>query len=336
MWNWAKITSPTTTAYSHGLVIESAATRVFENHNMAQQGRKPEAINLIPKADRIASRFTCPSCGSETFGRFCGNCGEKEVTDQDYSLRHYLKEIVTAVTFLESKLCRSLWLVLSRPGYLSNEYFRGRRIRYIKPLQLFVFLNVAYYFSLSLFYATTFTTPLATQLQMNNYYPKYASMRVSKKLQKDQIGYDALEIKYNKKTSVLSKTLIFLFIPIFALLFNALFYTKRKYLVEHLVVATHFWSFILLMVGIILPLATDALIWFFKALSIPTWYATSDVIVSTFLQLCFAIYLFVMLRRCYGISKWYGVLTASAMAWSFFHIVWLYRYILFEATLGIV
>jgi hypothetical protein len=226
--------------------------------------------------------------------------------------------------------------VLSRPGYLSNEYFRGRRIRYIKPLQLFVFLNVAYYFSLSLFYATTFTTPLATQLQMNNYYPKYASMRVSKKLQKDQIGYEALEIKYNKKTSVLSKTLIFLFIPIFALLFNALFCTKRKYLVEHLVIATHFWSFILLMVGIILPLATDALIWFFKALSIPTWYATNDAIVSTFLQICFAIYLFVMLRRCYAISKWYGVLTASVMAWSFFHIVWLYRYILFEATLGIV
>jgi hypothetical protein len=263
---------------------------------MAQQQLKPEAINLIPKDKRIASRFTCPTCGTATFGHFCGNCGEKEVTAQDYSLRHYLKEILTTVTFLESRLCRSLWLVLSRPGYLSIEYFRGRRVRYIKPLQLFVFLNVAYYFSLSLFYATTFTTPLATQLQMNNYYPKYASMRVSQKLQKDRIGYEALEIKYNRKTSVLSKTLIFLFIPIFALLFNALFYNKKKYLVEHLVIATHFWSFILLTVGIILPLATVAFIWFFKALSIPTSYATNDGIVSTFLQICFAIYLFVMLR----------------------------------------
>jgi hypothetical protein len=54
----------------------------------------------------------------------------------------------------------------------------------MKPLQLFVFLNVVYYFSLTLFSATTFTTPLATQLHMNDYYPGYASLRVNHKLQK--------------------------------------------------------------------------------------------------------------------------------------------------------
>jgi hypothetical protein len=71
-------------------------------------------------------------------------------------------------------------------------------------------------------------------------------------------------------------------------------------------------------------------------MSIPVWYVTNDGIVSSFLQICFAVYLFLMLRRCYGVSKWYGLLTASAMGWSFFHIVWLYRFILFETTLGVV
>jgi Protein of unknown function (DUF3667) len=113
------------------------------------------------KEDRLSARstFTCPSCAARTIGHFCGNCGEKEVTDQDYSLQHYLKEIVAAVTLLESKVFRSVWLLLTKPGYLSSEYFGGRRVRYMKPLQLFVFLNVVYYFSLSLFVATTFTTP---------------------------------------------------------------------------------------------------------------------------------------------------------------------------------
>ena len=149
--------------------------------------------------------FTCPSCGAETVGQFCGACGEKEITERDYSVGHYLQEIIAAVTLLESKALRSLWLVVSKPGFLSSEYLSGRRVRYVKPLQLFVFLNVVYYFSITLFFATTFTTPLATQLHMNNYYPRYANARVEQKLQKENINYASLESKYDHRTNVLPR-----------------------------------------------------------------------------------------------------------------------------------
>jgi Protein of unknown function (DUF3667) len=128
------------------------------------------------------SIFKCPSCGQGTPGKFCGNCGEKQISEEDFSLRHYLAEIILAITPLQSKLSRTVWLVVSKPGFLSCEYFHGRRVRYTKPLQLFLFLNVVYYFSITLFSATTFTTPLATQLHMNNYYPAYASRQVDHKL----------------------------------------------------------------------------------------------------------------------------------------------------------
>jgi hypothetical protein len=280
------------------------------------------------------STSVCPSCGNEGLGRFCRNCGEKRITEDDYSLRRYLKEIGSAITLLESKVLRSVWLVARRPGHLSSEYFRGRRVRYLKPLQLFVFLNVVYFVSLSLFTATTFTTPLGTQLHENNYYPAYASRRVDHKLLKKGLSYAALETKYNQRTGVLSKTLIFLLIPIFALLFFLLFFRKRKYFVEHLVVATHFWSFNLILLGVILPVITVLLIRVFKALNISAAYVTNDAIASSVLQICFGIYLFTMLRRAYGASRWYCGASATLMAWSFFHIVWLYRFLLFEVTLS--
>lgn len=280
--------------------------------------------------------FACPSCGTKTLGQFCSHCGEKEVGDEDYSLRHFLKEAVAALTLLESRVLRSVWLVTSKPGYLSREYFQGRRVRYMKPLQLFIFLNVVYYFSLTLFTATTFTTPLATQLHMNNYYPVYASRQVTHKLQKEQISYQTLEKKYNERTSVLSKTLIFLLIPIFALLFYGLFFKKRKYFVEHVVVATHFWAFNLILLGVILPLVSILLIRLSNALSISAAYVTNDGVASSALQICFAVYLFAMLRQSYAASRWYCAISALTIAWSFFHIVWLYRFFLFELTLSVV
>ncbi|HEX4487460.1 MAG TPA: DUF3667 domain-containing protein [Terriglobales bacterium] len=269
-------------------------------------------------------------------GQFCCACGEKEISERDYSLRYYLQEITAVVTLLESKLLRSLWLVVTKPGFLSSEYFNGRRVRYVKPLQLFVFLNVVYYFSITLFFATTFTTPLATQLHMNNYYPGYANARVERKLQKEKITYEALEKKYNQRTNVFSKTLIFLLIPIFAVLFYGLFFRKRKYLVQHVVIATHFWSFSLLLLGVLLPVATVLLLRLFKTVHLPIAYLTDDLVVSSLLQICLGVYLFLMLRRCYSVTRWYSLLTSSVIAWSFFHIVWLYRYFLFELTLNVV
>jgi hypothetical protein len=269
-------------------------------------------------------------------GSFCSQCGEKEVSGEDYSIRHYLEELLLAFTLLESKVLRSVWLVISRPGYLSSEHFQGRRVRYVKPIQLFILMNLVYYFSLTQFEATTFTTPLATQIHMNNYYPGYASMRVDQKLQKDKISYQTLETKYNQKTNVLSKSLIFLLIPIFALLFYVLFFKKRKYLVQHAVVATHFWAFNLILLGVILPIVSVLLIRLCKGLSVSAAPVTNDGVVSTILQICLAAYLFLMLRRAYAASRWYCAVTALVIGWSFFHIVWLYRFLLFNLTLSVV
>ena len=42
-----------------------------------------------------------------------------------------------------------MWSLLTRPGYLSAEQLRGSRVRYVKPLSLFISINVVYYFSIA-------------------------------------------------------------------------------------------------------------------------------------------------------------------------------------------
>jgi len=280
--------------------------------------------------------FLCPTCGTESAGSFCRNCGERKLGSEDRSLRHYFDIAMDFLTHFDSKGYRSLWLLVTRPGFLSAEQLRGSRVRYVRPLSLFISINVVYYFSIALFGGITFTTPLDIQLHMNDYYPGYAAGKVEAKLQKEGITYAALKTHYNDKAGVLSRTLIFLFIPVFALVFYACFFAWRRYFVEHVVVATHFWSFNLVLLAVFVPALTTPVMWWTGAPNIAAVYAANDFALSLILQVCVAAYLYVMLRRVYRANRGYCAAIALAIAWSLFHVVWLYRFVLFVITLHLI
>jgi len=40
-----------------------------------------------------------------------------------------------------------------------------------------------------------------------------------------------------------------------------------------------------------------------------------------------------MLRRGYRVRNWYAGVLVASIAWSFFHMVWLFRFLLFVVTL---
>jgi Protein of unknown function (DUF3667) len=287
--------------------------------------------------------FTCPTCGAHSHGKYCPSCGEKRVEERDRYLWHYLKVVFTLAVQLDTKVLRSVLLLVGRPGFMSTEFLEGRRVRYLSPLRLFVLVSVVYYVSLTFMNAhvvarpagldfNTFTTPLQTQLHGNDFYPAYAARRVARKMRLDNISLQALEQKYDKSTAELSKTLLFVLIPVIAMLFAVLFW-RRKYISEHLAIATHFWSFVLVLLGVLLPVTVTLLVGLDRLFGLSLDQMLTDVVVSYVLQAVLAVYLFRMLRRVYRASLWYSGLLSLVLAWSFFFIVWLFRYFLFEVTL---
>ncbi len=264
---------------------------------------------------------------------YCSSCGEKKLGTEDRSLRHYLDVVSDFLTHFDSKGYRSLWNLIIRPGFLSEEQLRGSRVIYAKPMSLFISINIVYYFSIALFGANTFTTPLAVHLHANDYYPAYAGSQIDKRLRTEHLDYSVFEKKFDDKVNVLSKTLIFLFIPIYTVIFYGLFFRRRRYIVEHAVVATHLWAFVLLLLATLVPLIAAPLMWWQGASSIAAVFAANDVAISVFLQICLAAYMTLMLRRVYAAPLWYCTAVALVMAWAFFHIVWLYRFLLFVITL---
>ena len=83
------------------------------------------------------------------------------------------------------------------------------------------------------------------------------------------------------------------------------------------------------MLAALVPAVAFGFVAFSASPTIATALASHDNPVSLFIQCVVGACLFVMLRRVYSSSVWYAGSVAVAIAWPFFHLVWLYRFLLF-------
>src|SRR5262245_39781968 len=88
---------------------------------------------------------TCASCGHPLDGPFCSRCGEERLDPGKLTLWHFITSSLPGEVFdLDSKIWRTLRLLLFRPGFLALEYAAGRRRPYVKPLRVLLTAIIVY------------------------------------------------------------------------------------------------------------------------------------------------------------------------------------------------
>ena len=102
-----------------------------------------------PPAAPDAPARRCQNCGEPLLGEHCYACGQPTKG----LVRHFssiIGDFMDSVFELDSRILRTLGPLLLRPGYLTLEYFAGRRVRYVSPVRLFVFLSLFAFFAAKL------------------------------------------------------------------------------------------------------------------------------------------------------------------------------------------
>jgi hypothetical protein len=87
---------------------------------------------------------TCLNCGTRLTGNFCIECGQPARL-KPLSVFSLLRELVEDIWDVDSKAWRSLIPLMLRPGYLTNAYLAGRRVRYVAPLRLYLTASVLFF-----------------------------------------------------------------------------------------------------------------------------------------------------------------------------------------------
>ena len=91
----------------------------------------------------------CPNCGRERPESFCPGCGQ---SDREYarSLGSVVVEFLREMFELDSRLLRTLKLLFFRPGSLTREFSRNRRVSFVSPVRLYIFASFVFFLLLSL------------------------------------------------------------------------------------------------------------------------------------------------------------------------------------------
>ena len=90
----------------------------------------------------------CPNCGRNRPESFCPKCGQ---SGRDYvrSLGSVTGEFFRETFELDSRLARSLKLLLFKPGRLTTEFSRNRRAGSVSPVRLYIFASFVFFLVMS-------------------------------------------------------------------------------------------------------------------------------------------------------------------------------------------
>lgn len=155
---------------------------------------------------------------------FCPNCGQELRSDSNLKslFSHFLSDYFT----FDSKIIRSIKPLITKPGFLTLEYLKGRRVHYIAPLRMFIFLSIIFFLILG----------------------------ISNQSNVQHVDNSALDDKlWNQFFESWLPKLFFVLLPLFALIISMLYKKQKRGMLTHFLFAFHFHSSIFIL-GIIYTL----------------------------------------------------------------------------------
>lgn len=184
--------------------------------------------------------------------------------------------------------------MFSKPGFLTAEWVAGRRVRYMKPLQLFVVAGILFYFFLPsvpahFSHARDLKRGFETRDWVLNTWRYDIGNALRERALAAEISVDNLADEVDKAAAKQSKTWLFLIIPFWGGLIYSFFRKRNVWLVPHLVFAVH---------GLTYYILADLLVHFIlNVLGVPP----IGKHMMSLLLLAFFPYLLLAVRRVYKI-----------------------------------
>ena len=118
-----------------------------------------DADSTMPQPDNKH----CLNCNTELKGEYCYSCGQ-HVSAHTLTVKQFLLNYLDNAFWWDNQHFKTLWLLMTRPGYLTKEYIAGKTMNQVQPLKLNMFLLFIF---ITLF--VSFASPEKMNTSVNNF-----------------------------------------------------------------------------------------------------------------------------------------------------------------------
>jgi hypothetical protein len=201
-----------------------------------------------------------------------------------------------------------------KPGFLTKQYWDGKRVNYIHPLRLYFFAIIVAVLCTNFFYSNfkgvksriirpeVEHVPDSAELRAAQESPdSLAYLAAIKKIEEakgEQLAIEKLGVGIDRFMHDL-KYISFFLLPLYALVFKLLYVRRKSFYVDHLVYTMHLQSFAMLLMGVLLL--------------IPLLYAPSLDFITTLTYFLIFVYITVSLWYLYR-QSWIKTILKSLIA----------------------
>jgi hypothetical protein len=226
---------------------------------------------------------TCLNCRHVVDNRFCPNCGQENI-DTRKTFYHLFVHFFEDLTHYENAFWKTIKNLLFKPSTLTKEYLSGKRLSYLAPVRLYIFISL-----ITFFFFSVLSSKDPFDITVEKTEPKMALEEIqergnsifgfhsTKELDSIQNSKSKTEklspfkywifhkgltiIERNTNQEIIEKfkesfihnlpKLLFLYMPLFAFLLWLFHGKKRWYYFDHGIFTLHYFSFLLLSILIL-------------------------------------------------------------------------------------
>lgn len=86
----------------------------------------------------------CLNCGHHVEEHYCTHCGQENIEVKEDAL-HMIIHAVSDYFHFEHKFFATLSPLLTKPGELTKKYVTGKRVSYLHPIKLYIFVSILFF-----------------------------------------------------------------------------------------------------------------------------------------------------------------------------------------------